>query len=71
LLISSSGLAKRSRYIDDMTTNRVFHISFVPNTGNKYFLAAGDETVKLYDFEEETVRPSACKRKASKRSGSF
>ncbi|CAJ0640018.1 5702_t:CDS:2, partial [Entrophospora sp. SA101] len=29
----------------------VFYISFLPNTGNKYFLAAIDDIIKLYDFE--------------------
>lgn len=33
----------------------VFYISFLPNTGNKYFLAAIDDIVKLYDFETGQV----------------
>jgi len=28
-----------------------FTVSFVPNTGNKYFLAACDDVIRLYDFE--------------------
>lgn len=32
-----------------------FTVSFVPNTGNKYFLAACDEHLRLYDFEESQV----------------
>lgn len=32
-----------------------FTVSFVPNTGNKYFLAAADENLRLYDFEHATV----------------
>ncbi|KAF9431009.1 hypothetical protein BGZ94_000476 [Podila epigama] len=30
-------------------------VSFVPNTGNKYFLAAADENLRLYDFEHATL----------------
>jgi len=28
-----------------------FTVSFVPNTGNKYFLGACDDVMRLYDFE--------------------
>lgn len=40
----------------DGITCMAFTVSFVPNTGNKYFLAAADENLRLYDFEKETVR---------------
>jgi IS1 family transposase len=39
----------------DGVTCMAFTVSFVPNTGNKYFLAAADENLRLYDFEKETV----------------
>ncbi|KAG0301980.1 hypothetical protein BGZ99_003248, partial [Dissophora globulifera] len=35
----------------DGITCMAFTVSFVPNTGNKYFLAAADENLRLYDFE--------------------
>lgn len=37
--------------IDDPLTCMAFTVSFVPNTGNKYFLGACDDVVRLYDFE--------------------
>lgn len=40
----------------DGVTCMAFTVSFVPNTGNKYFLAACDEHLRLYDFEQATVR---------------
>ncbi|ORE10696.1 WD40 repeat-like protein [Rhizopus microsporus var. microsporus] len=40
-----------STKMDDNITCMAFTVSFVPNTGNKYFLAATDEHVRLYDFE--------------------
>lgn len=39
----------------DGVTCMAFTVSFVPNTGNKYFLAACDEHLRLYDFEQATV----------------
>ncbi|KAI7906648.1 WD40-repeat-containing domain protein [Cokeromyces recurvatus] len=38
------------KMIDGLTC-MAFTISFVPNTGNKYFIAACDEHLRLYDFE--------------------
>ncbi|KAJ2960794.1 hypothetical protein NQZ79_g3839 [Umbelopsis isabellina] len=40
-----------AKKMDDGITCMAFTVSFVPNTGNKYFLAACDEHVRLYDFE--------------------
>lgn len=37
--------------MDDNLTCMAFTVSFLPNTGNKYFLAAVDEHLRLYDFE--------------------
>ncbi|CAO3636618.1 unnamed protein product [Mucor hiemalis] len=37
--------------MDDNFTCMAFTVSFLPNTGNKYFLAAVDEHLRLYDFE--------------------
>ncbi|KAI9255841.1 WD40-repeat-containing domain protein [Helicostylum pulchrum] len=44
----------------DGVTCMAFTVSFVPNTGNKYFMAACDEHLRLYDFEQ------AMKKVASK-----
>jgi len=41
--------------MEDGITCMAFTVSFVPNTGNKYFLAATDEHIRLYDFEEAQV----------------
>lgn len=38
-------------HVDDLTTNIAVSFSFIPSTGNKYFIAAGDECLKLFDFE--------------------
>ncbi|KAI9470667.1 MAG: WD40-repeat-containing domain protein [Benjaminiella poitrasii] len=40
-----------TKMVDEQTC-MAFTISFVPNTGNKYFIAATDEHLRLYDFEE-------------------
>ena len=42
--------------MEDGITCMAFTVSFVPNTGNKYFLAAADENLRLYDFENAAVR---------------
>ncbi|KAK5822562.1 WD40-repeat-containing domain protein, partial [Linnemannia elongata] len=42
--------------MEDGITCMAFTVSFVPNTGNKYFLAAADENLRLYDFEHATVK---------------
>ncbi|KAF9190347.1 hypothetical protein BGZ51_006786 [Haplosporangium sp. Z 767] len=39
----------------DGVTCMAFTVSFVPNTGNKYFLAAADENLRLYDFENAAL----------------
>ncbi|KAF9911170.1 hypothetical protein BX616_010648 [Lobosporangium transversale] len=39
----------------DGITCMAFTVSFVPNTGNKYFLAAADENLRLYDFENAVL----------------
>ena len=44
-LIESTAMA-------DGVTCMAFTVSFLPNTGNKYFMAACDESLRLYDFEE-------------------
>ena len=41
--------------MDDGITCMAFTVSMVPNTGNKYFLGACDEHIRLYDFEECTL----------------
>ncbi|SAM02439.1 hypothetical protein [Absidia glauca] len=37
--------------MEEEETCMAFNVSFVPNTGNKYFIAACDEVIRLYDFE--------------------
>jgi hypothetical protein len=46
--------------MEDGITCMAFTVSFVPNTGNRYFMAATDEHVRLYDFEAAQV-PIYCK----------
>ncbi|KAG0210288.1 hypothetical protein BGX28_009444 [Mortierella sp. GBA30] len=41
--------------MEDGITCMAFTVSFVPNTGNKYFLAAADENLRLYDFENAAL----------------
>lgn len=41
--------------MEDDVTCMAFTVSFLPNTGNKYFLAATDEHLRLYDFETGKV----------------
>ena len=40
----------------DQRTCMAFMVAFVPNTGNRYFVGACDEYVRLYDFEHAQVR---------------
>lgn len=42
--------------MEDNLTYMAFTVSFLPNTGNKYFLAATDEHIRLFDFETGKVR---------------
>ncbi|KAI7864499.1 WD40-repeat-containing domain protein [Spinellus fusiger] len=41
-----------SNRMEDGMTCMAFTVSFLPNTGNKYFMAACDEHLRLYDFED-------------------
>ncbi|ORY96382.1 WD40-repeat-containing domain protein [Syncephalastrum racemosum] len=41
-----------SSEVEDGETCMAFTISFLPNTGNKYFMGACDGHLRLYDFEE-------------------
>lgn len=38
--------------MDDDITCMAFTVSFLPNTGNKYFIGACDDAIRLYDFED-------------------
>ncbi|KAJ1650365.1 hypothetical protein IWQ61_008813 [Dispira simplex] len=38
--------------VEDGITCMAFTVSFLPHTGNKYFLGACDDHIKLYDFEQ-------------------
>ncbi|KAL1915225.1 uncharacterized protein VTP21DRAFT_7501 [Calcarisporiella thermophila] len=44
-----------STKMEDGYTCMAFTVSFVPGTGNKYFLAACDENICLFDFEEAHI----------------
>jgi hypothetical protein len=44
----------------DGFTCMAFTVSFVPNTGNKFFVAACDEHLRLYDFEQAAVTFCVC-----------
>lgn len=50
-LFVCSKLIKATAMLDGITC-MAFTVSFVPNTGNKYFIAACDEQLKLFDFEQ-------------------
>lgn len=53
----------RSKIAD--TSNIVFSVSFLPRVGNKYFIAACDKNLKLYDFESEKVTAFAAAHRRS------
>lgn len=55
ILYIKSTLLDSTPMVDGVTC-MAFTISFVPNTGNKYFMAACDEHLRLYDFEQAMVR---------------
>ncbi|KAJ3085306.1 hypothetical protein HK102_000125, partial [Quaeritorhiza haematococci] len=38
-------------FMEDGNTCMAFTVSFLPHTGNKYFAAACDDTVRIFDFE--------------------
>jgi WD40 repeat protein len=40
----------------DKRTCMAFAVAFVPHTGNRFFVGACDEHVRLYDFEHAQVR---------------
>jgi len=44
--------------IDATTSNMALSLSFLPDCGNKYFIAAADEGIKMYDFESEVLLQS-------------
>ena len=44
-----------STRVQDGITCMAFTVAFLPHTGNKYFLAATDEHVRIYDFEKAQV----------------
>ncbi|KAJ1677501.1 hypothetical protein EV182_006040, partial [Spiromyces aspiralis] len=47
-----------SRQFEDGITCMAFGVSFVPNTGNRYFLAATDDHVKVMDMETNSITQS-------------
>ncbi|KAI8923196.1 WD40-repeat-containing domain protein [Entophlyctis helioformis] len=42
-------------WMRDGVTCMAFTVSFLPHTGNKYFVAACDDNIRLYDFEHAQV----------------
>jgi len=44
--------------IADQLTQVAIHLDFVPNTGNKFFVACCDNGIKLFDFESEQMLQS-------------
>ncbi|RUS12947.1 WD40-repeat-containing domain protein, partial [Endogone sp. FLAS-F59071] len=44
-----------STRMEDGITCMAFTVSFVPDTGNRYFIAACDEHLRLYDFEDAVL----------------
>ncbi|KAI8905117.1 WD40-repeat-containing domain protein [Gorgonomyces haynaldii] len=44
-------LVEKTRFVDGSTC-MAFTISFLPKTGNRYFAAACDEKIRIFDFEE-------------------
>ncbi|KAI9252833.1 WD40-repeat-containing domain protein [Phascolomyces articulosus] len=44
-----------STRMEDGITCMAFNVSFLPNTGNKFFLAACDGHLRLFDFEESLL----------------
>ncbi|PRP82326.1 hypothetical protein PROFUN_10230 [Planoprotostelium fungivorum] len=44
------GLVKKEM-MDDLTTNMVISLTFVPDCGNRYYLASSDTDIKLFDFQ--------------------
>jgi WD40 repeat protein len=49
-----SGIIAQSE-IKDNTNNIVWSLEFIPDCGNKFFIAAADEGLKIYDFETEEL----------------
>jgi WD40 repeat protein len=45
--------------ISDGETCMVFNVSFIPKTGNRYFIASCDDHVRIYDFELGKVRSTS------------
>jgi WD40 repeat protein len=40
---------------NDLSTNVVLSVAFVPDAGNKFFVVGGDDCIKVFDFEEEVM----------------
>ena len=49
--------------LNDATSNMVFHVTPLPECGNRYLLAAADSTLKIFDLETEQVNCAARARK--------
>nr|KAJ3423251.1 hypothetical protein HK105_007587 [Polyrhizophydium stewartii] len=43
-------------WMQDGITCMAFTVSFLPHTGNKYFVAACDDNIRLYDFENAQLQ---------------
>lgn len=54
-LIYISSLIDKRIIADPTKTEIVLSIDFIPNCGYKFFLAACDNGINLFDFEKEQV----------------
>eukprot|EP00698_Gefionella_okellyi_P012640 TRINITY_DN3416_c0_g2_i1.p1 TRINITY_DN3416_c0_g2~~TRINITY_DN3416_c0_g2_i1.p1 ORF type:complete len:393 (+),score=97.81 TRINITY_DN3416_c0_g2_i1:555-1733(+) len=59
-LMKTGVVGDSTRFVEDAMCNAVLSIAFVPQTGNKYFLAATEGVecqpmFKLYDFDARTI----------------
>ncbi|KAJ3326298.1 hypothetical protein HDV06_000174 [Boothiomyces sp. JEL0866] len=55
LSTSQDGEPPEKKQLTDGYTCMAFTTSFLPNTGNKYFIASCDDSIRLYDFEESRL----------------
>lgn len=47
---------QRKVVLYDTVTSMAFHMSMLPHCGNRYVLAACDNTLRLFDLEQEKVQ---------------
>jgi len=54
VVVSFSAVVGQS-FMNDLDSKIVLSLAFLPNCGNKYFVAAVDDGIKIFDFETEEV----------------